>query len=400
MSLDFFSMALLIAINLAVMGLVLPLVMGSPVSEAAQHAQRSFLVQAMSWVALLTASRLRGLPVEPWISVLGTVLATAAQWQLCLALQGWLGPRPLRRLVLALCILAPLGFTLLLGHIAQRMAWFSVCYGLIVACLGWMCLFPQRPTARAWRYLLATCTLVIAGTFLTRAYLALAAPALPDFTSNTQVNHVFALLGQLCSSLSLISALVAWRDETSQQLRDQALTDQLTGLANRHALLQQAPRMLELAQRQQLPLAVLMLDLDHFKSVNDQHGHAMGDRALQVLAQVMRSTLRSDEIAARWGGEEFCVMLYGPTAAAENFYQRLSSALSHDSEQILGFGLQLSAGCAIAHPTRSYQLEPLLQQADVALYLAKHRGRGQLVVADAPVPPPLAPARASALPPL
>lgn len=110
MQLDFISMATLIAINLVVIGMALPLVMGTPVSTAAQHAQKYFVLQALGWGLILAAARLRGSTWDPALSLLATCAASAAQWQMAQALQSWLGPRPLRRWVLVLCLLGPLGF--------------------------------------------------------------------------------------------------------------------------------------------------------------------------------------------------------------------------------------------------------------------------------------------------
>lgn len=395
MQLDFASMAILITLNLVVIGLALPLVMGAPISRAAQHAQRYFLLQACGWGLILVASRIRGHALDPFISLAAACAASAAPWQMAQALEHWLGPRPLRRLVLTLCCLGPIGFAFLLDHIAWRMTWYSACHAALIASLGWMCLHPQRSAATSWRYLMASSAVVMALSLLTRAVIASQTPWLQEFAQETITNHVFAIIAQVCGSLALVSMLVAWRDETNQKLRNMAMTDQLTGLANRHALLHTAPLMLAQAQRQHLPLAVVLLDLDHFKQVNDVHGHAVGDQALQLLARVLQSEMRADELAARWGGEEFCLLMFAQPEGIERFYQRLSTALRRQSQATLGFALQLSAGGALQSTAMPQKLEQLLQQADTALYRAKRDGRGQLALALATLPPPMAPAPAS-----
>lgn len=374
---DFASMAILIAINLAVMGAALPVVMGSAVSQAARHTQRYFLLQALAWGLILYASRIRGVPVEPAISLASACCAATAQWQMAQALQHWLGPRPWRPLLLLLCVVGPLGFALNLDHIPTRMAWFSGCHGLSVLCLGRMCLRPTHTASRAWRFLMAGCAFTMGCSLLTRAYLVWGTALLNEFATEGGANYVFAAIAQICSTLVLVSVLVAWRDESNLKLRNMALSDQLTGLANRHALLQTAPRMLSTAHRQRTALAVLLIDIDHFKAINDQHGHAQGDLALQVLAQVLQSEMRAGEIAARWGGEEFCLLIYAPPAAVDVFFQRLTLTLLRISRQTLGFELHLSAGCALQTQT-ARELPELLQQADRALYQAKANGRGRL----------------------
>lgn len=375
--LDFASMAILIAINLAVMGAALPLVMGNAVSQAARHAQRYFLLQAFAWGSILWASRMRGLPMEPAVSLASTCCAAAAQWQMAQALQNWLGPRGLRPVLILLCVLGPLGFALHIEHIPNRMAWFSVCHGLSVWCLGFMCLRPTATSSRSWRYLIAGCAGVMGCSLFSRAYLVLNTGMLSEFATEGSANYVFAAIAQICSTLVLVSVLVAWRDESNLKLREMALSDQLTGLANRHALLQAAPRMFSTAHRQAATLAVMLLDIDHFKAINDQYGHARGDRALQVLAQMLKSEMRAGEIAARWGGEEFCLLIYAEPHAAEMFFQRLSSALRRISQQELGFELSMSAGCAFQIDA-ARELPELLQQADNALYQAKASGRNRL----------------------
>ena len=388
MTLDFASMALLTAINLAVIGMALPLVMGTRVSHAAQHAQSYFLFQAIAWGLILAASRLRTTPFDPALSLAAACAASTAQWKLSQALQSWLGPRPLRYGLIGLCILGPVGFALLIHSVPLRMAWYSLCHAMVMAILGWMCLHPQRPTASTWRYLMTGCAAVMSMSLLTRAYMASNTMWLQDFAHNNLINHVFVAVAQVCGSLSLVSMLVAWRDETNQKLRHMAMTDQLTGLANRHALLQTASMMQATAKRQQLPLAVVLLDLDHFKAVNDEYGHTKGDQALQLFAQVLQQQLRAEEMAARWGGEEFCLLMYAQAPAVEIFFQRLNTALRQQSQATLGFALHISAGCALQSRNQSLLLENLLQQADNALYTAKSNGRGKLVF-EGPPPSPV-----------
>lgn len=384
MSFDFASMAILTAVNLAAIGLALPLVMGSPVSRAAQHAQSYFLLQGLAWGLILAASRLRGTPLDPALSLAAACSASAAQWQMAQALQHWLGPRPLRYVLIGVCVMGPVGFALLIHSIPLRMAWYSLCHATAIASLGWMCFHPQRPAASTWRYLMAGCALVMSASLLARAYMAAHTPWLQDFGHNSPGNWVFAIFAQICGSLALVSMLVAWRDETNQKLRNMAMTDQLTGLSNRHALQQAAPLMQAIAKRHQLPLAVVLLDIDHFKAVNDEYGHTKGDQALQLFAKVLQQQLRTEEMAARWGGEEFCLLMYAHQPAIEIFYHRLTTALHQQSQQELGFALHISAGCSLQPKNQVLHLEFLLQQADTALYAAKSNGRGRLAFEQSP----------------
>lgn len=171
------------------------------------------------------------------------------------------------------------------------------------------------------------------------------------------------------------------RKQQERLLREQATVDSLTGLPNRPTLL--ATLDAQLAQAQ--GLALLMVDLDHFKQVNDSHGHACGDAALAHFASQLRQLLGPDGYAGRLGGEEFCVLLPGasPQAAlgiAHTLRQRMQEKpLQFDGKQI---PLTASIGLALRQPADDSR--SLLARADMALYQAKHAGRDCTVM----LPPP------------
>ena len=124
-----------------------------------------------------------------------------------------------------------------------------------------------------------------------------------------------------------------------------------------------------------------MLDIDHFKRINDERGHARGDQALQLLSRLLREELRTGDLAGRYGGEEFCVLLtHTREGQALSLDQRLRQCLRLQSAQELDFPLEYSAGLA-AMGTRDTTLDSLLRRADEALYEAKRAGRGQVVLA-------------------
>jgi diguanylate cyclase (GGDEF)-like protein len=180
--------------------------------------------------------------------------------------------------------------------------------------------------------------------------------------------------------LTTMGLLVAWREEAERELRQHATTDGLTGLLNRRALEQRAADLLSQARRYHDPLSVLLIDLDHFKQINDRHGHAAGDRALQAFARVLRTCLRQGDLACRYGGEEFCVLLSRADAdAAAAFDRRLRAELARQSqgdniEAMMGFSTGL-AGVRNGETS----LDLAVRRADAALYLAKRAGRGRLV---------------------
>lgn len=169
------------------------------------------------------------------------------------------------------------------------------------------------------------------------------------------------------------------------QLREQAVRDPLTGLYNRRHLQQALPVELQRAQRRGQPVSVVVLDLDHFKQVNDRHGHAMGDRVLKATADLLQSQVRAEDFCARFGGEEFCLVLAGATA--QQTMERLGVLLQQYAELVVSdghtplSGLSFSAGIAV-YPTHGNSDDELLSAADHALYQAKASGRNRVCLAS------------------
>ncbi len=165
-----------------------------------------------------------------------------------------------------------------------------------------------------------------------------------------------------------------------------ALRDPLTGFHNRRAMTEQGADMLNKAIRRDKALAMLMLDLDHFKNVNDLHGHAIGDALLKVVASEVVGLLPPNSIAARLGGDEFaCAFVFDlanqetVNRVAESIVARLSQPF--DAE---GIFTHISVSVGIAHSAADCEtIDALMRRADIAMYSAKHAGRNQLAWFDA-----------------
>jgi diguanylate cyclase (GGDEF)-like protein len=172
-------------------------------------------------------------------------------------------------------------------------------------------------------------------------------------------------------------------------LQDQAVRDFLTGLYNRRYLNDVLPPMLALAQRHDEPLAVAVIDLDHFKEVNDEYGHAAGDRVLATFGKLLRARMRRSDIACRYGGEEFCVLMPRTTApvARAKLEQILRAwrAMRFDLGGKLLAGASFSVGIAESTSTPG-NAETLLNAADHCALLAKRKGRGRVMVRVPPAP--------------
>jgi diguanylate cyclase (GGDEF)-like protein len=167
-------------------------------------------------------------------------------------------------------------------------------------------------------------------------------------------------------------------------LRQQSIRDPLTGLFNRRYLEETLALEIERAKRHNGPFSVMMLDLDHFKQFNDTYGHEAGDTVLEVLGGFLQRQVRGGDIACRYGGEEFALIL--PGAALEVAHKRAEQlcggvrtiALEYKG-QSLG-PLTVSVGVA-TFPTHGESAELVLHAADTALYQAKHEGRGRVAIA-------------------
>ncbi|WP_434604899.1 GGDEF domain-containing protein [Pseudomonas sp. R1-7] len=161
-----------------------------------------------------------------------------------------------------------------------------------------------------------------------------------------------------------------------------ALRDPLTGTGNRIAMDQTLEREIDMARRHMQPLSLLMLDIDHFKRINDSHGHGVGDEVLKAVADSIKSQLRNVDMVFRFGGEEFLILLANTSRdAAAMVGERLRYAAQTQDYFAGGTRIELtvSLGCATLLPGES--AESLLRRADSALYVAKREGRNRLTMA-------------------
>lgn len=195
---------------------------------------------------------------------------------------------------------------------------------------------------------------------------------------------IFTWLSALLSIL--ISAPLLMLLGTSRligELDRAAHHDPLTGLLNRRGFFLAMRPLLCHEGRQQQEVSVLMLDVDHFKQLNDNYGHALGDRVLGELGHTLRESLRGSDVAVRWGGEEFCVLLSGTgAAAAQTLADRIRRRFSDrcaDIGELDGRPVTVSVGIACAQVDR-LPFEQLQNRADAALYQAKHGGRDRVAV--------------------
>jgi len=194
----------------------------------------------------------------------------------------------------------------------------------------------------------------------------------------------------LCAGITLLVLALVYLtfNRYHKALEEMAATDSLTGLANRHALKLLLNQAMRDAARQRSPLTAILIDIDHFKTLNDSQGHAAGDRVLRQLGKTLQDGLRASDIACRWGGEEFLVVLKNTDLAAaldiaENLRQRVAQMPAGAGEAV-----RISAGVVTWRPGES--VEALVERADAQLYRAKQEGRDR-ICSEAVPPPPSSP---------
>lgn len=188
-----------------------------------------------------------------------------------------------------------------------------------------------------------------------------------------------------CGSAAILGEYTRWRAQQRisllmRELAESAKTDQLTGLHNRRAFLERLTYETVRSVREKFPVSIILLDIDHFKNVNDAHGHGCGDMVLRYMADLMRSTIRLQDTAARWGGEEFILLL--PETALEGaaiLAEKLRAAVEASPFACDGasFGLTISLG--VHQYDHGESLDANIGRADVRLYRAKQEGRNRVV---------------------
>jgi diguanylate cyclase (GGDEF)-like protein/PAS domain S-box-containing protein len=204
------------------------------------------------------------------------------------------------------------------------------------------------------------------------------------------ISHFVAIKQDITDRVKAEEDLISAHEDLKEQyakvealqalLREQAIRDPLTGLFNRRYLEETLKRELAQAKRESVPASIIMIDIDHFKSINDRYGHAAGDLLLQGLSEMLRSLTREGDVTCRFGGEEFVAILPGAPLAIS--YARAEEWRKEFELMRVSFGdskifSTLSAGVAV-FPDHGDNMEQLLNAADNALYQAKSNGRNQI----------------------
>lgn len=212
----------------------------------------------------------------------------------------------------------------------------------------------------------------------------------PRPTSALGLAYLIMIAVVLVSSFFLTARIQATHDRLRSQkrefaqalgqIRELAIHDGLTGLLNRRHMMEMLHVEQRRCERQGRSMQLALLDLDHFKIINDTHGHSAGDKALQVFADTLRSVTRSSDVLARWGGEEFALMLSDtPLTSALLLLERVRTAVDQLRIPHGVHELRLTVSIGLAEHIPQKTLEHTIERADRALYAAKAQGRNCVV---------------------
>ena len=292
------------------------------------------------------------------------------------------GQRPSDRGYLALLAFTALTITLSFSQVnghGWRVA--AVCVGVGVMLLATVHLiwWRGRRDTPTFAVIVASGYGLLALALLARALQALSVDATTKISIDApgHLNVPLAILVLFVGGLINLAQIRLVLGRVLQHLTTQAQTDALTGTANRRGLTQYLAEVHSRAQQGGHGYVVLMVDIDHFKAVNDQHGHAEGDKVLKRVAQNLRDGLRIGDVVARWGGEEFCVLLPRiGVAEAHALAERMATQIAATGKP----RVTVSIGVAEVQ-VRSEDADEVIRRADVALYRAKQAGRNRVVTA-------------------
>ncbi|MFN3580419.1 MAG: GGDEF domain-containing protein, partial [Pseudomonas sp.] len=191
-------------------------------------------------------------------------------------------------------------------------------------------------------------------------------------------------IGTVTVMMLSLGLVLMSKERTEAALKHLALRDALTGIPNRRAILEELEREIDRARRTDTSLAIAIIDLDHFKSINDQHGHLAGDEVLRHCVEQMKRRLRQADNLGRYGGEEFLLLMPGATVegamtAVEGLREAIAGNHTHFGE--LTIAQSFSAGVWVGVPSTDDNGNSLIAQADAALYQCKAAGRNAVRLA-------------------
>jgi diguanylate cyclase (GGDEF)-like protein len=243
----------------------------------------------------------------------------------------------------------------------------------------------RKETVGAGQYFLVTGFLVlIVLTLLQGVGVVIHRDEITSVLSSHWVPSLVFLMSALCTVVVSLGLILMAKERADERNRNLAMRDELTGLINRRSLLEALAQQIAMAKRHGTPLALLMLDIDYFKQVNDTHGHLSGDKVLKTMAHAIAERTRAQDLPGRLGGEEFLMIL--PNTTLQGGLQ-LAEVLRHgieatDFQSTSGkpIAITVSIGVCEQGQLLAPQCDDMISAADQALYLAKQHGRNRVAV--------------------
>ncbi|HZW26075.1 MAG TPA: GGDEF domain-containing protein [Gallionella sp.] len=281
-------------------------------------------------------------------------------------------------------VLAMLMAALLADDIRGRFAWGGLIFGFQLVLIARVLLTDKETRAgRAWRLLFGGLIVMLLVLGL-RAAAALSGYAEFAQPQNAIAPHPVQIVSFIAIMATVLVGSVGFilmvKERTDREVLELAMTDSLTGIPNRRALMELSEH--ALARRGSSPMALMMIDVDHFKRINDTHGHPAGDAVLRQVARLLSGRLRGGDVLGRYGGEEFCVLApdtdaEGARTLAESLRDIISFRPLHTERGELSVTVSIGVACCPDDSAR--ELKDLLAEADAALYAAKEAGRNRVV---------------------
>jgi diguanylate cyclase (GGDEF)-like protein len=330
----------------------------------------------------LTPGPILNRPAGPLVGIFLLTLAAGLIWKAARSFDG----KPASLLV---AVFGAMLVALIIAIPATRhtLGWLSLAINTIYLFAAATTLLIGREERLAARWPLIILMSVHAGVLLIGACSTLNGSLhpgeVPPVMSLFGIVHFEGIVFTLGTAIFIL-ALVNERNEAASRMA--ARVDPLTGIANRAAFMDGAARIVERCRRENLPVSVLMCDLDRFKAINDTHGHAVGDAVIRKFCDVVTALLRPNDVFGRLGGEEFAVVLpRSGIGAACARADRIRAAFAENCRAIEDHEVAATVSCGVA-TSRNAELKELLELSDLALYRAKAEGRNRVRRADQLLP--------------